>query len=72
MVLTMTGEIRPNGPGHDLYLVEQFAQDSLYPFEDYDQYRAVAVPETAVVLLPERFVEDLPVTLTISQEDING
>lgn len=68
----ITGEIRPNGPGHDLYFKEQFAQDSQYPFDGYDRYTAVAIPDTAVVLLPMNSLDDLPLTLSITERDIDG
>lgn len=67
-----SGEIRPNGPGHDIYLKEQFAQDSQNPFSAYDTYTAITIPHTAVVLLPADAVGELPLTLSITEADING
>lgn len=68
-----TGEIRQNGPGHDLYFKSTFAQDTTNPFEGGDGYTALTLPGMGVLLLTESAVEqELPLDVTVTEADFDG
>jgi hypothetical protein len=70
MVRTCRGELRPNGPGLDLYLKEKLVQYGELPFEGGDEYTAVSFPDEAVVLVPDDVHDDLPIKLEITEADL--
>lgn len=67
MTLFQVETCSPNGPGIDLYLKELFVQDSQFPLAPDGEYVAVAVPHTAVVLLPASDAAEVDWPLTVAR-----
>jgi len=63
--LEMTGELRPNAGGAQLYFEKAFRSHPGFPLECEHDVRAIAVPNEAVVLLPEQREPNYPLSLTV-------
>lgn len=68
MAKTFETELRANQPGHDLYFIEQFAQDSANPFQPPEDVRARIVGP-AVVIWPLRLGAELPVDVEVTASE---
>jgi len=61
-------DLRANQPGHELYFVEQFAQDSQNPFDAPEPVRARSVGP-AVVIWPLREASELPLNFEVTDSE---
>lgn len=63
MSLETEGTIHGNGMAVQAYLPRDFAQESRFPFDAGDDFRAIISPHRAVVLVPVALDVSWPLTL---------